>query len=277
MSLEAFLNTFNGADKKYLYTIDPLKTFDVRIKFDYTKDDNRDSVEIAGSEFSERRSPLMQGLDLLKQGGEAFLNNITGGLISLRWNDKDIGYNGHPSISELANASLFSDSDGNVMNLKYFTQEATLPSISVPNDAVAETAIGTVQTHKMAVETDSKEFSLKILNTKVSLIDRVFYPWMREISYPYWSYPTHPYTKATITIDMTAHNDISYVFLGSRPTKIETLNPTNQLDTNMSRSVTFTFDFMYIESQHKNIDGIKDTLINTGKSIINRAAATIGL
>lgn len=260
MSLEAFLNKFNSADGKYLYTIDPLKTFDVKIAFN------------AGNGGMSSDSPLQSGI-------KNILNNVTGGIAgkiagSAKGSMKKDGYAGIP---EVAAASLFADGSGNTMYLKYFVQEATLPAISVPNDTPADTAIGSITTHKMAVEADAKEFSLKVLNTKVSLLDRVFYPWMREISYPYWSYQNQPYTTATITIDMTEHNDISYVFLGARPVKIESINPTNQLDTNMARSVSFAFDFMYIASQGKNIESLKDTLMNTGKSIINKAASMIGL
>lgn len=262
MSLEAFLNKFNSADGKYLYTIDPLKTFGVSVSFNVGNGNMSDS---SGS--------------LLQQGISNILNNVTGGIFgkAVGSSKGEMKKTGYPGIPEIATASLFADGSGNTMDLRYFVQEATLPAISIPADTAADTAIGSVQTHKMAVETDSKEFSMKVLNTKVSLLDRVFYPWMREISYPYWSYQTQPYTTATITIDMTEHNDISYVFLGARPTKIESLNPTNSLDTNMARSVTFAFDFMYIASQGKNVESVKDTLMNTGKSIVNKAASMIGL
>ena len=258
MSLEEFLNKFNSADKKYVYSIDPLKTFDVYIDFP------EGSIGGGGSPFRDSLNSV--------------LNNVTGGLFGKAMNSsKSTMGEGYGNILEIAAASLFSDGNGSTMNLKYFVQEATLPNISVPSDAQPDTVVGTITTHKMMVEPDQKEFSMKILNTKVSLLDRVFYPWMREISYPYWSYSTSPYTKATITIDFSSHNDIKYVFLGSRPTKIESLNPTNALDTNMSRSVTFTFDFMYIDSTGKNIESVKDTIFNTGRSIINKAASTIGL
>ena len=262
MSLEAFLNKFNSADGKYLYSIDPLKTFGVTVAFNVGN----------GNMSNSSGTPLQAGINNV-------LNNITGGIYGkLKGSAKGgMSKNGYSSIPEIAAASLFGDGSGNSMDLRYFVQEATLPSISVPSDTPADTAIGSIATHKMAVETDSKEFSMKILNTKVSLIDRVFYPWMREISYPYWSYQTQPYTTATITIDMTEHNDISYVFLGARPTKAEPINPTNQLDINMARSITFAFDFMYIASKGKNIESVKDTLMNTGKSIVNKAASMIGL
>jgi len=258
MSLQAFLNKFNSADGKYAYTIDPLKYFNTRIKFAHG--------EVAGT------SPLQSGISNV-------LNNLTGGILGKLKNSAngDMKKTGYGSIPELASASLLEDATNGELDITYFTQEGTLPLISVPNDSDAETPFGTLTTHKMAVQPDTKEFSLKILNTRVSLLERIFYPWMRELSYPYWSYIDQPYETATITIDMTSHNDIAYVFLGSRPVKIETLNPTNQLDTNMSRTVTFAFDFMYVQSTGKNSESIKDTIMNTGRSIINKAASTVGL
>ena len=261
MSLEAFLNKFNSPDGKYAYTLYPLKTFKAYIKFN--------TGNVSGS---ENQTMLQRGISNL-------LNNATGGLFGKAINSAkgDISQNGIENIGKIANDSLITESYNGALDITYFTQSGTLPTISIPDDSPVETVIGSLKTHKMAVETDSKEFSLQILNTKVSLIDRIFYPWMREISYPYWSYDEYPYTTATITIDFTDHNDIKYVFLGSRPTKIETLNPTNALDTNMARQVTFAFDFMYISSLGKNSESIKDTIKNSATSIVNKAASMIGL
>ena len=33
-------------------------------------------------------------------------------------------------------------------------------------------------------------FNMEIINTKAALHERIFYPWMREVSLPYWSYET---------------------------------------------------------------------------------------
>ena len=259
MSLEAFLNKFNNPDGKYAYSIDPLKTFKVYVQF------NNGSVSGGGSQSA------------LQRGITGALNSITGGLYGKALNSAngEMG-KGYPNIPAIADASLIAEGPG-ALDITYFTQEGTLPVLAVPDGEAAETVVGTVKTHKMAVEPDSKEFSLKILNTKVSLLDRVFYPWMREIAYPYWSYDDMPYTTATITIDFTDHNDIQYVFLGSRPIKIDSLNPTNALDTNMTRQVTFAFDFMYVSSIGKNTESIKDTIKNSATSIVNKAASMIGL
>lgn len=260
MSLESFLNKFNSPDGKYAYSIDPYKYFNATIKFN------------VGGSVNGAGSALMRGV-------ESILNNATAGIYGkLRNSSKStISQKGHFGIPDVINSSLITDGSNGALDITYFTQAGTLPTITVPSDTPADTVVGSYVTHKMVVQPSTHDFSLDILNTKVSLIDRVFYPWMREVSYPYWSYENQPFTTATITIDFSAHNDIAYVFLGCRPTAIDTLQPTNQLDTNMTRKVTFSFDFMYIASTGKNSDSIKDTIGNIGKTIINKAAATIGL
>lgn len=263
MSLEAFLNKFNSADGKYVYSIDPYKYFTVTVKLN----------DEGGDGYSGNTQTALQ------RGFNSMLNNATGGLFGKVMNSSKstMKTDGYSSIGAVASDSLFEDGSNGVLDLTYFTQEATIPKISIPESEVSETVIGTIKTHKMAVETDSKEFSLKILNTKVPILERIFYPWMREVSYPYWSYLTHPYTTATVTISFQSHSDVAYVFLGARPTSIESINATNSLDTNMARGVTFAFDFMYVSSLGKNSETIKDTLANTGKSIINKAASMINL
>lgn len=64
---------------------------------------------------------------------------------------------------------------------------------------------------------------MNIVNTKAPLAERVFYPWMRETTLPYWSYTNQPYTTATITVNFEKHTDMQYVFVGCRPSNIETL------------------------------------------------------
>jgi hypothetical protein len=45
---------------------------------------------------------------------------------------------------------------------------------------------------------------------------------------------------------MTKHTDVKYVFLGCRPTQIDTINPSHDLPSNITRKVTMTFDLMYV-------------------------------
>lgn len=69
---------------------------------------------------------------------------------------------------------------------------------------------------------------MKFLNTKVPLMERIFLPWMRETTTPWWNYDKQPYTTATITIDFTKHSDISYIFVGCRPQKLISMQAAQQ-------------------------------------------------
>lgn len=95
---------------------------------------------------------------------------------------------------------------------------------------------------------DSNNLQMDIVCTKVPLHERIFYPWMREVTMPYWTYVEQPYTTATITIDFKRHTDMQYVFTGCRPTMIEPLQPSQAASDSATRQVTFTFDFMFIKS-----------------------------
>ena len=43
----------------------------------------------------------------------------------------------------------------------------------------------------------------------------------------------------------------------------------------MTRDVTFTFDYMFIGSDLKNCEDVKDKLMSTGKSLVNGALQMI--
>lgn len=104
------------------------------------------------------------------------------------------------------------------LQLGLYCQEVTIPNIEMPQ---AQQSIvnqfGEFPVNGTIVKPDSNVIVLKMLNTKVPLHERIFYPWLREVTLPFWSYKTQPYTTATIVVDFTAHNDVKYVFYGCRP------------------------------------------------------------
>jgi len=118
---------------------------------------------------------------------------------------------------------------------------------------------------------DNNNLQLDILCTKLPLHERIFYPWMREVTLPYWSYATQPYTTATITIDFNKHTDLKYVFCGCRPTSIDTIQPTQEPNGSITRQVTFLFDFMFIESNDTTVESVENKLLSTGKTLLNSA------
>lgn len=132
-------------------------------------------------------------------------------------------------------------------NFSMFVQRLNLPNFSVIGDTTADTIVANVQMHKMLLSPQSQTFTMEIINTKTPVIENIIYPWMREVQSPSWQYDEYPFTKADLTIDLTRHANIKYHMLGIRPTEADTYNPAQETNTNLVRTVTFTFDFMYVD------------------------------
>lgn len=135
------------------------------------------------------------------------------------------------------------------INMTYFVQDLTIPNIKSNGDGECVTPyLGSFPINGTFVTPAEHKMSLNILNTRVPLIERVFYPWLRETTLPYWSYTTQPFTTATIEIDMRHHTDVRYIFYGCRPCEITTLQPSQDTPSDFVRQVTFAFDWMFILS-----------------------------
>lgn len=119
---------------------------------------------------------------------------------------------------------------------------------------------------------------MEIINTKAALHERIFYPWMREVTLPYWSYQTQPYTTATITIDFTEHNDVKYVFCGCRPVQINMLKASQDMDAgNIVRDVTFAYDFMFITSDLATVDSVGSKVLGMASGLFGGASKMLNL
>jgi hypothetical protein len=136
------------------------------------------------------------------------------------------------------------DSENGTFEL--YVQNVSVPGINITSGEPVESVVGTFQTHKLLLTPESSTFTLDIINTGKPVLETFFLPWLREIQSPQWVYNNYPYTKATFEVDMTKHTDVKYVFLGCRPTQIDTINPSHDLPSNITRKVTMTFDFMYV-------------------------------
>ena len=80
-----------------------------------------------------------------------------------------------------------------------------MPNFEVPQAGSSPNAFGEFPINGLFVKTDSNVLTLKIVNTKVPLHERLFYPWLRETTMSWWAYDEQPYTTATITVDLTKH------------------------------------------------------------------------
>ena len=258
MSLKDFVNKYNNKAGKYAYTIDPVKTFSCYMS------------------FPEGETGAANNKSIIAKAVGSALDTLTGGLLSKAGAGTVQGP--FKNIPEIIKATQFEDSTGQIFDCTYFIQSASLPQLQVIDAERVDTVLGSLQMHKLFLEPSNKTFSMAVVNTKASLLERIFYPWMREVTLPYWSYPDYPFTTAEVVFDMTPHNVIKYHFLGCRPTAIEMINPTQQLDTNLTRNVTMTFDYAFVElADNKTGETAGDALKKLGGSLVSKAMSTIGL
>lgn len=164
-----------------------------------------------------------------------------------------------------------------VLDLSYYAQVANVPAIQIQENGVVETDIGTFPINGKIVKPTQNTMQITFINTKLPLMERIFYPWLRETTMPFWVYADQPYTTADITIDFSKHMDIQYVFVGARPSNIETVQPSNELGT-PTRQVTFMFDYFFITSKDsKSIQTGLEALASMGTQLLNSAGGMLGL
>ena len=162
------------------------------------------------------------------------------------------------------------------LQLGPYCQEITLPHMEIPPSRNSQTSIGEFPINGTVLKTDSNMLTMKIINTKVPLHERIFYPWMREVVSPMWHYNEQPYTTATVTVDLTKHSDIKYVFCGCRPQKVIMQQPTqDNTSPNLLRDVTFLFDYMVVYSNLKVSETLTEKLLSTGKSLVQSAGSLV--
>lgn len=291
-TLQDFLTKFSPHDGKLVNTIDTLNTFDVSIKFHPPLEG--DSGNSGIGEFLANNAMQM---------ASNAINNVTGGLASSIADAIGSGSNtlqqaqsshkaGKISIMKyLSDGNLITSSDSLIgssssqsnssspteLQIGYYVQNITVPMLKVADGGKSDTQLGSFPLVGSYVGPDNNQLQMTMINTKVPLFERLFYPWMRETTLPFWSYDTQPYTTATITIDFSKHADISYVFYGCRPQQIGTIQPTQEPDGAITRDITFIFDFMFVNSTKKTKDSLTDSLIGAGKQLAGTASKMLGI
>ena len=163
-----------------------------------------------------------------------------------------------------------------IMDLSYYVQNMNLPQIIQKDGGQIETMVGNFPVNGRCVIPSSQEFQMEVINTKQPLLEKIFYPWMREVTLPVWTYDDQPYSTADVTVSFKKHADVKYMFLNCRPKNIATYTPTNDLGS-MTRSVSFAFDYMFVLSDNKTADDLKDTGIQILTGVHNGIGTTLGL
>lgn len=289
-SLQTFLDKFSNTAGRYVDTIDPLGLFDVQFHFHpgdkphEIKDD--DALKRVGNSL----------LNSAKKMGTAALDNITGGIFSsaMAGSVKDDRenfeyYENHSFLEYLVPAHLLESgeqwmSDEQkasplILNLGHYVQKITGIQMQMGGeDKTSSNLFGEFPVNGTHLK-PSGELQMDIINTKASLHERIFYPWMRECVNPWWAYDTAPYTTATVIVDFTKHNDVKYVFTGVRPKQISLLNgeQSGTDSSNLTRNVTFMYDFMFITSDMKVIDDWKSKLMGSAGALVAGAGQMMNL
>lgn len=295
-NLQSFLSKFYSSAGNFVDTLDPKTTFDVNIKFYPNEFSNGSDDGFSWSKVGNA------ALGAAKQAVGNLANNMTGGLAgALASNSASVEklHNDYADAGKttfmnyLAPANRLAGGEGWLggaetqavspleINLGPYVQTVTLPNIKVKSDQKSQTAVGEFPVNGTYVQPETNELMMEIVNTKAALHERIFYPWMREVVAPFWSYSSQPYTTADITIDFTKHNDAVYVFYGCRPSQIYSLqgNQDTSSADNLKRQVVFIFDLMTVQSNSKLkvAESWSEKLLDTGKALAGSAMHALNI
>lgn len=293
--LQDFLTKFSDNSGKAVNQLNPLNTFEVNFKFEPTLD----QATVVDPKWLNRLG------DSLKSSGIAaaknLVNNATGGLLGSLMNNVDGVMTAHNSFNSeegeqsysfmhyLAAANLLVGDENEwfgaagqapkplELQLGYYVQDITIPQLKMAEGGKTTTLIGEFPVNGSYIVPDNTSLQMTILNTKLPLIERIFYPWMREVTLPQWSYNKQPYTTATITIDFSKHTDLQYVFCGCRPCNLQMINANQQNDQAFKRQVSFLFDFMFITSKLTTMESTTSKLLGAGKTLFNAGAQMLNM
>lgn len=286
-TLQDFLSRFGSAEGKWINQLDPLNTFDLSFTFypapKLKSKDKSVLGKIGSSLIGSAKSAVKEGL-----------NSATGGLLGSFMNSKvdvmkqkkSFGYIGKETFMEwLASANLLVGAEDWIgekagqavrpleLQLGLYCQEITIPNLKMIDGGKVTSILGEFPVNGNYIMPDNNNLQFSFVNTKVPLMERIFYPWMREVTLPWWSYDSQPYTTATVTVDFTKHSDIKYMFFGCRPSQIN-MQQANQDPSgdNLKRQVTMVFDYMIVTSSLGVTESVKDKLLGSGMTLFNSAA-----
>lgn len=292
--LQTFLGKFSSSANRYVETIDPLGTFDVQFKFypSLTLKELKDQKK--PSKWSRVGSSI--GNSLVSAGKNA-LDNVTGGIFSsvmeggdeesiLKMREKFEYWETHTFLEYLAKANLLQvgeqwQSDQTaplVLNLGPYVQSIDIPNLKIQTGKTGNSNMGEFPIITQPGVYPDGALNMTVLNTRAALHERIFYPWMREVSLPYWAYESQPYTTATITVDFSKHNDAQYVFVGCRPEQVNTMQATQAPDAgNITRPVSFLYDAMFVTSRLEKIESAKSKALGFAGGLLGGAGKMLNI
>ena len=161
------------------------------------------------------------------------------------------------------------------VDLTPFVREAQLPDISPAGAERIKTLFGetTAGSFSPYASDGSKNITLQMLDTEYSILDAIFYPWMKDINSPWWyredkiytEWAT-PYPMATLEIKRPRmryrlepkkkesrgevekeYVNYSYKFIGVKPTSYSPFEVNGVGRSNLLRSLTMVADMCIVD------------------------------
>lgn len=159
------------------------------------------------------------------------------------------------------------------IDLTPFVREASLPPIAPANGDKITTLFGdtTAGSFSPYASDGSKSITLQMLDTEFSILDAIFYPWMKDINSPWWYREDDVYTEwatpypmatlevqrprmrySTWTSSMDSRNDAEYVyysykFVGVKPTSYDAFEVNAGGRSNLNRSLSLVADMCIVD------------------------------
>jgi len=154
-------------------------------------------------------------------------------------------------------------------DLTPFVQSIEMPQIGPTGNPDIQTLFGNMKTgHYSPYASDGgQQITLQIIDTQYSVLDAIFYPWMRMIGNAKWYDPlnsytelrTTPYPIATLEISTPMRwyrpepgegaaelRNYSFEFIGARPSQYAPAEINAQGRTNLLRSLTIVCDLVLV-------------------------------
>ena len=128
-------------------------------------------------------------------------------------------------------------------DLVYYIQDITIPQISITAGDSANSPYQSTSTIRSIFGTNTS-FDISFINTTNPIPERIFLPWLNQTRNTVWAAGNFPFALADVTIVFKEKN-LTYYLFGCRPIAIETPQPTQKPDANLTRKVTFNADFVH--------------------------------
>lgn len=132
-------------------------------------------------------------------------------------------------------------------SLKYLIQSIDLPDFELIDEPErVQTQFGYSVLPGRYVLPSTNELTINFISAEKSVLESVFYYWMREISNNEWSYNSRPYTNSNIYLSFLDQQNMTrlnrYIIMNAIPVSVGSISPDQSSEQiQFTRSVKFKF------------------------------------